>query len=318
VPHPQKNLMKSPRILVTGANGQIGTALTIQLRNIYGNENVIASDIKEADFDNYPFEFLDILNTIRLEELVEDLEITQIYHLAAILSASGEKNPEKTWNINFNGLISIFDVARKFNLDKVFFPSTIAVFGPTTPQVETPQHAPLLPGTVYGISKVAGELWANYYYAKFGLDVRSIRYPGIIGYQSIPSGGTTDYAVEIFHAALKNKYYECFLKADTKLPMMYMSDAIKATIHLMQANKSDIKVRSSYNLSAMSFDPSEIAEEIKKHIPDFTISYKPDFRQQIAESWSQSIDDSDARSDWNWKPEFNLARMVKDMLKHLS
>ena len=310
--------MKEPKILVTGANGQIGTALTQALRKEYGKENVIASDIKEPDFNNVPFEFLDILNKIRLEELVQDLGITQIYHLAAILSASGEYNPKKTWNVNLNGLLRIFTIAERNQIEKIFFPSTIAVYGATTPRVKTPQDSPLLPETVYGISKVAGELWSNYFFNRYNLDIRSIRYPGIIGYQSIPSGGTTDYAVEIFHAALKEKKYTCFLKADTRLPMMYMPDAIKATVNIMKADSNDIKVRSSYNLAAMNFTPAEIAAEIKKYIPDFEITYEPDFRQEIAESWSESIDDTKARTDWKWSADYDLSSMVKDMLKQLS
>jgi nucleoside-diphosphate-sugar epimerase len=310
--------MKEPKILVTGANGQIGTALTQSLRKEYGKENVIASDIKEAEFDNYPFEFLDILNKVRLEEIIQDLGITQIYHLAAILSASGEANPKKTWNVNLNGLLRIFTIAERNKLEKIFFPSTIAVYGATTPRVNTPQDTPLLPETVYGMSKVAGELWANYFFKRYNLDIRSIRYPGIIGYETIPSGGTTDYAVELFHAALKEKSYTCFLKPDTRLPMMYMPDAIKATISIMKAAPEKINVRSSYNLAAMDFTPAEIAEEIKKYIPEFKINYEPDFRQEIAESWSESIDDINARNDWGWKAAYDLSSMVKDMLHQLS
>jgi len=310
--------MKEIKILVTGANGQIGRALCQALRKEYGKENVIASDIKKPDFDNYPFEFLDILNKVRVEELIHDLGITQIYHLAAILSASGEHNTKKTWNVNLNGLLSLFNIAIKYKLDKVFFPSTIAIYGLTTPKINTPQNSPLLPTTVYGISKVAGELWSNYFFNRYGLDVRSIRYPGIIGYQSIPSGGTTDYAVEIFHAALKGITYTCFLKADTRLPMMYITDAIKATIMIMKTDSQNIKIRSSYNLSSMNFTPKDIVGEIKNHIPDFRIKFEPDFRQKIAETWSESIDDSDARMDWKWKADYNLPSMVKDMLHQLS
>ena len=238
-------------------------------------------------------------------------------HLAAILSASGEWNPLKTWNINLNGLLTVLELVREKKLDKVFFPSTIAVFGNTTPRVETPQDVPLLPSTVYGMSKSSGELWCLYYYNKFGVDVRSLRYPGIIGWQSLPAGGTTDYAVEIYHAALKNKHYECFLNADTRLPMMYMDDAIKATIDLMEADGNRLTVRYGYNLAAMSFSPEEIFQEIKKHIPEFTIDYKPDFRENIARSWTESIDDRVARKDWDWNPGFNLKSMSEDMLHHL-
>ena len=306
----------SPKILITGANGQIGRVLTEALRQKFGRENVLATDITKIE-DNEPFEFLDILNSQRLYEIVEDHNITQIYHLAAILSASGEWNPLKTWNINLNGLLTVLELVREKKLDKVFFPSTIAVFGNTTPRVETPQDVPLLPSTVYGMSKSSGELWCLYYYNKFGVDVRSLRYPGIIGWQSLPAGGTTDYAVEIYHAALKNKHYECFLNADTRLPMMYMDDAIKATIDLMEADGNRLTVRYGYNLAAMSFSPEEIFQEIKKHIPEFTIDYKPDFRENIARSWTESIDDRVARKDWDWNPGFNLKSMSEDMLHHL-
>jgi threonine 3-dehydrogenase len=309
--------MAPTKILITGANGQIGRVLTEELRKIYGTESILATDITKLPITVEPFEFLDILNGQRLKEIVHDHNITQIYHLAAILSANGEWNPIKTWNINLNGLLSILEIAREREMDKIFFPSTIAVFGNTTPRLNTPQDVPLLPTTVYGMSKCTGELWCNYYHQRYGVDVRSLRYPGIIGWQSLPAGGTTDYAVEIFHAALKYGHYECFLAENTRLPMMYMNDAIKATIDLMNAPKENISIRSSYNLAAMSFTPSEIASEIRKHIPDFTITYKPDFRQAIASSWSESIDDSNAKQDWNWKPSHNLASMTADMLLHL-
>jgi threonine 3-dehydrogenase len=309
--------MNTPKILVTGANGQIGRVLTQELRKKYGQNAVIATDITKLESNVEPFEFLDILNNQRLRELVHDHKITQIYHLAAILSANGEWNPIKTWNINLNGLLSILELARELNMEKVFFPSTIAVFGNTTPRIATPQDVPLLPSTVYGMSKSTGELWCNYYYQKYGLDVRSLRYPGIIGWQSLPAGGTTDYAVEIYHEALKHQKYECFLAENTRLPMMYMSDAIKATLDLMEAPKENISIRYGYNLAAMSFTPSEIAAEIKKHIPTFEITYKPDFRQQIAASWTESIDDSMARKEWSWQPEFDLSSMTVDMLHHL-
>ncbi len=309
--------MSKPKILVTGANGQIGRVLTQALRNRYGQNAVLATDITKLGDDVEPFEFLDILNNQRLRELVSDHKITQVYHLAAILSANGEWNPIKTWNINLNGLLSVLELAKEFNMEKVFFPSTIAVFGNTTPRIDTPQDVPLLPTTVYGMSKSTGELWCNYYHQKFGLDVRSIRYPGIIGWQSLPAGGTTDYAVEIYHEALKHQKYECFLEENTRLPMMYMDDAIKATIDLMEAPKESIAIRYGYNLAAMSFTPKEIADEIKKHIPDFNVTYKPDFRQQIAASWTESIDDSMARKDWGWQPNFDLASMTIDMLHHL-
>ena len=302
-------------ILVTGANGQIGQVLTKRLRQLHGADNVLATDITKLD--DYPekFEFLDILNKNRLREVVADYEITQIYHLAAILSANGEWNPKKTWNVNLNGLLTMLSLAVDQKIEKIFFPSTIAVFGKTTPRIHTPQHVPLLPETVYGMSKATGENWCNYFHKRYGLDARSIRYPGIIGYQSLPGGGTTDYAVEIFHAALKGEEYTCFLKEDTKLPMMYMDDAIRATTDVMEAPSESIKIRSSYNLAAMSFSPIEITREIQKHIPDFKVRFEPDFRQDIAASWTESIDDSCARADWGWSHEYDLERMVVDMLE---
>lgn len=306
------------KILVTGANGQIGQVLTLALREKYGNDSVIASDITRQNTHDGPFVFLDILNTTRLEEVIKDHKITQVYHLAAILSANGEWNPIKTWNINLNGLLSILELAKNTPLEKVFFPSTIAVFGNTTPRVDTPQDTALQPETVYGMSKSSGELWCNYYFQKFGVDVRSIRYPGIISHQSIPAGGTTDYAVEVFHEAIKTGKYECFLKEDTRLPMMYIDDAIRATLELMEAPKESIKTRIGYNLSAMSFTPSEIFEEIKKYIPNLQISYKPDFRQDIASTWSETIDDSRAREEWNWSHHYNLTKMVNIMVKEIT
>ena len=312
-------MAKTPsKILITGANGQIGRVLSKALRAVYGNDNVIASDIQEVDINNKPFTFLDILNETRLHEIINDYKITQIYHLAAILSANGEWNPLKTWNINLNGYLSILELAKENKqIERIFFPSTIAVFGKTTPRINTPQDVPLMPETVYGMAKSTGELWSNYYHKRYGVDVRSIRYPGIIGYQSLPSGGTTDYAVEIYHEALKKGSYECFLKEDTRLPMMYMPDAIKATLELMQAPKEAIKTRTSYNLAAMSFTPREIAEAIRQEIPGFSISYKPDFRQEIAASWTESIDDTPARQEWGWTPQYDLTSMTKDMLKNL-
>lgn len=309
--------MSKPKILITGANGQIGRVLTEELRKLHGQDAVLATDIAKLPVTVEPFEFLDILNHQRLVEIIEDHKITQIYHLAAILSANGEWNPIKTWNINLNGLLSILELARDKKLDKVFFPSTIAVFGNTTPRQNTPQDVPLLPTTVYGMSKATGELWCNYFHQRYGVDVRSLRYPGIIGWQSLPAGGTTDYAVEIFHEALKHEQYECFLSENTRLPMMYMDDAIKATIDLMEADADKIKIRYAYNLAAMSFTPAEIADEIRKHIPDFKITYKPDFRQDIAKTWSETIDDENARVDWDWKPAFDLSSMTDDMLMHL-
>ena len=304
----------SQKILVTGANGQIGTALVSALRTEYGKENVVSSDITEPKEITGPHCYLDILNEQRLREHVKDLGITQIYHLAAILSANGEWNPIKTWNVNFNGLLSILELAKEETIERIFFPSTIAVHGPNTPKTNTAQHVALDPSTVYGMSKVTGELWCNYYHKRYGVDVRSVRYPGIIGYRSIPQGGTTDYAVEIFHEAIKHNSYECFLAKDTRLPMMYMPDAIRATIQIMQTPKEQLSVRTSYNLAGMSFTPEEIFEEIKKHLPEFSVTYKPDFRQEIAASWSESIDDQLARKDWNWQHEYNLERMTNDMI----
>ncbi|MBK8112397.1 MAG: NAD-dependent epimerase/dehydratase family protein [Saprospiraceae bacterium] len=309
--------MKSKKILITGANGQLGRVLAEELRNKYGREAVLVSDIQKITEDQAPFEFLDILNTVRLKEIIGDHQITEIYHLAAILSGGGEYNPLKTWNINLNGLISILELAREFSLDKVFFPSTIAVFGKTTPRENTPQDVPLLPTTVYGISKTTGELWCNYYHKRYGVDVRSLRYPGIISYQSIPSGGTTDYAVEIFHAAIKGEMYKCFLKEQTRLPMMYIDDAIRGTIELMEADAKAINVRYGYNLAAMSFTPEEIYHSILNYYPDFKIEYEPDFRQEIASSWTESIDDSAARNDWGWKENYDLESMVQIMIEEL-
>jgi nucleoside-diphosphate-sugar epimerase len=305
------------KILVTGANGQIGRVLTAALREKYGQKAVIASDIVKAAADNEPYVILDILNEVRLQEIVADHKITQIYHLAAILSANGEWNPMKTWNINLNGLLTILDLARDGKINKIFFPSTIAVFGKTTPRINTPQNVPLVPERIYGSSKVSGELLCHYYHQKYGVDVRSVRYPGIIGYQSVPQGGTTDYAVEIFHEIVKSGSYSCFLEPGTRLPMMYMPDAIRATMQLMEAPVEQIKTRTSYNLSAMSFSPAEIFAEIKRNIPAAQISYAPDFRQQIAASWSESIDDSSARAEWDWQPEFDLPKMTKHMIEQV-
>ena len=304
-------------ILVTGATGQIGTVLVEALREAYGQENVLATDIKKPEHQHGLFEMLDILNTQRITEIVADYKVTTIYHLAAILSASGEWNPQKTWNVNMNGLMSILELARESGLQKVFFPSTIAVFGTTTPRIMTPQHTAMAPSTVYGISKATGEMWCAYYHQRYGLDVRSVRYPGIISHQSMPGGGTTDYAVDIFHQAIQQGKYTCFLEANTRLPMMYMDDAIRATLELMAAPSENIKVRTSYNLASMSFTPAELAAEIKRHIPDFSIDYEPDQRQAIAASWTESIDDSEARKDWGWQPAYDLGSMTEDMILHL-
>lgn len=308
---------RQEKILVTGATGQIGTVLTEALRQAYGQNNVLATDIKKPEHHDGPFEMLDILNTQRITEIIADYDITTVYHLAAILSASGEWNPQKTWNVNMNGLLSILEIARATGLQKVFFPSTIAVFGTTTPRINTPQHTVMTPSTVYGISKASGELWCKYYHDRFGLDVRSVRYPGIISYQSMPGGGTTDYAVDIFHQAILQGSYTCFLEADTRLPMMYMDDAIRATLELMAAPAEAIRNRTSYNLAAMSFTPAELAAAIQKHMPDFTIQYAPDQRQAIAASWTESIDDSEARRDWGWAHRFDLEAMTSEMLNQL-
>jgi nucleoside-diphosphate-sugar epimerase len=312
--------MQKDKILVIGASGQIGVELTMALRKIYGNANVVASDLREQNpllEGTGPYVSMDVMNKEMLHVQVIRQNITQVYLLAAILSATGEKNPGLAWNLNMQGLLNVLDIAREEKLHKVYWPSSIAVFGPTSPKKDCPQQTIIEPITVYGISKYAGEFWCNYFFQRFGVDVRSIRYPGLISYKSAPGGGTTDYAVEIFHEALSDKSYECFLKEDTYLPMMYMPDAIRATIELMEAPASNIKIRTSYNVSGMSFSPSEIAAEIKKSIPDFSITYKPDYRQAIADSWPQSIDDSVARDDWGWKEEFGLAAMTKDMLDNL-
>lgn len=309
--------MKNEKILITGANGQIGTVLTESLQKLFGYDQVIATDINSPEAPHARFELLDVLDRERLLTLAKKHNITQIYHLAAILSAKGEKVPLRTWNINMNGLLNILEVAKDQGLHKVFFPSSIAVFGPNTPKYETPQHVHLDPRTIYGISKSAGEQWCQYYFEKYNVDVRSLRYPGIISYQSMPGGGTTDYAVDIFHKAVLEETFECFLREDTVLPMIYMPDALRATIQLMEAPAADIRVRTSYNIAAMSFSPAQIAECIQHHLPDFKISYKPDFRQEIADTWSASIDDQEARKDWGWKEKYDLKAMVEDMIKNL-
>ena len=312
--------MAKDRILVIGASGQIGVELTLALRKIYGNANVVASDLREENDllkGTGPYVSLDVMNKEMLHVQVIRQNITQIYLLAAILSATGEKNPNLAWSLNMQSLLNVLDIAREENLHKVYWPSSIAVFGPTSPKQNCPQQTIIEPTTVYGISKYAGEFWCNYFHHRYKVDVRSLRYPGLISYKSEPGGGTTDYAVDIFYKAKQEKKYECFLKEDTYLPMMYMPDAIRATIELMEAPANKISVRTSYNLSGMSFSPKEIAAEIKKHVSDFSISYKPDYRQPIADSWPQSIDDAVARKDWGWKEEFNLVQMTSDMLQNL-
>lgn len=311
--------MKQQKILIIGASGQLGSELTQGLWNLHGKENVIATDIKDPEgiLAEGNFEILDVLKQKSLLELIQKNNITQVYHLAALLSATGEKNPKFAWQLNMDGLINVLDAAVEYNIEKVYWPSSIAVFGPNTPMDMTPQDTTMDPTTIYGISKQAGERWCDWYFRNKGVDVRSLRYPGLIGYKSKPGGGTTDYAVDIFFKALQDKKFECFLKADTYLPMMYMDDAVKATLDLMEAPKEKIKVRSSYNVSAISFSPQEIAAEIKKHIPDFEITYNPDFRQAIADSWPNSIDDSRARADWGWENKFGLKEMAEDILMNL-
>ncbi|HOZ74225.1 MAG TPA: L-threonine 3-dehydrogenase [Flavobacterium sp.] len=311
----------NPKILIIGACGQIGTELTQKLRTIYGTQNVIASDIRKLNTDvvnSGPFEVVNALDFNQIEHLVEIHQITDVYLMAALLSATAEKNPAFAWDLNMNSLFHVLNLAKAKKIEKIFWPSSIAVFGPTTPKENTPQYTIMEPSTVYGISKQSGERWCEYYHHVFGVDVRSIRYPGLISWSTAPGGGTTDYAVDIYHKALSDGQYECFLSSQTRMPMMYMDDAIKATINIMKADADQIKIRSSYNLAAMSFTPEEIAEEIKKHIADFSITYKPDFRQHIADSWPASIDDSHARKDWGWNHQYDLASMTKDMLEHLS
>ena len=312
--------MIKEKILVIGASGQIGVELTLALRKMYGNANVIASDLREENDllkGSGPYVSLDVMNKEMLHVQVIRQGITQIYLLAAILSATGEKNPNLAWSLNMQSLLNVLDIAREEKLHKVYWPSSIAVFGPTSPKDNCPQQTVIEPTTVYGISKYAGEFWCNYYNYRYGVDVRSLRYPGLISYKSAPGGGTTDYAVEIFHEALEEKKYECFLREDTYLPMMYMPDAIKATIELMEADAAKISIRTSYNLSGMSFSPKEIAAEIKKHIPEFSITYKPDYRQAIADSWPKSIDDTVARKDWGWQEDYDISAMTADMLQNL-
>jgi nucleoside-diphosphate-sugar epimerase len=309
------------KILILGAGGQIGVELAMALRKTYGTDNVIASDLKAEPHpllkDSGPYKMLDAMDANALLELVKKEGITQIYHLAALLSATGEKMPAKAWDINMTSLLQVLDIAVQEKLAKIYWPSSIAVFGPTTPRDHTTQKTVIEPRTVYGISKYAGELWCQYYNQRWGLDVRSLRYPGLISWKSAPGGGTTDYAVEIYHEALKNKHYTCFLKEDTYLPMMYMDDAIRGTIELVEAPAEQIKSRMAYNISAMSFSPKEIAETIQYHIPEFKIDYAPDFRQAIGDGWPRSIDDSAARSDWGWQQEFDLNKMTHEMLTHL-
>lgn len=311
----------SEKILIIGSCGQIGTELTIKLREIYGKDNVVAADINSGSNElmySGPFEILDATKKDDVKKIIKKYNITDVYLMAAMLSAVGEKFPEKAWNLNMNSLLIVLDLAKDGYIKKVFWPSSMAAFGPTSPKVDTPQMTIMEPSTVYGISKLAGERWCEYYYQKFGVDVRSIRYPGIISWKTKPGGGTTDYAIDIFYKAVSHEDYSCFLSEDTRLPMMYMDDAIKATVDIMQADSSKIKVRSSYNLSAIDFTPAEVYQEIKNHYPDFKVTYSPDFRQVIADSWPQRIDDSVARKDWGWNHSFDLEKMTSDMIKNLS
>ena len=309
--------MINDTVLIIGANGQLGSVLSEELQKIHGKDNVIASDVYlNSTFDGV-FEIIDATDIKAIENIVNKYAVNQIYHLAAILSAKGEKNPLRTWDLNIRMMLNVFEVARINNVKKVFFPSSIAVFGDKAPLENTPQSAFLNPATVYGMSKAAGENWAQYYFNKYGLDVRSIRYPGIIGYQSMPGGGTTDYAVDIYHSAVKKEKYSCFLNPETKLPMIFMDDAIRSTIELMQAPKENIKTRTSYNLGSMSFSPNEITEEIQKLYPKFKVEYNSDFRQEIADKWPKSINDDEARKDWNWKPKYDLKLMTLVMLEKL-
>ena len=304
-------------VLIIGANGQLGSVLSKELQKIHGKDNVIASDVYSSSTFDGVFEIIDATDIKAIENIVNKYAVNQIYHLAAILSAKGEKNPLRTWDLNIRMMLNVFEVARTSNVKKVFFPSSIAVFGDKAPLENTPQSAFLNPATVYGMSKAAGENWAQYYFNKYGLDVRSIRYPGIIGYQSMPGGGTTDYAVDIYHSAVKQEKYSCFLNPETKLPMIFMDDAIRSTVELMQAAKENIKTRTSYNLGSMSFSPNEITEEIQKLYPNFKVEYNADFRQEIADKWPKSINDDEARKDWNWKPKYDLKLMTVLMLEKL-
>lgn len=309
------------KILIIGACGQIGSELTQRLREVYGLDNVIASDIRKGSqevFQTGPFETIDALNYDQVAAAVEKYQIDEVYLMAALLSATAEKNPAFGWDLNMNSLFHVLNLAKDGKIKKVFWPSSIAVFGPTTPKQNTPQYTVMEPSTVYGISKQAGERWCEYYYNRYGVDVRSIRYPGLISWKTPPGGGTTDYAVDIYYKAIEENKYTCFLSEETELPMMFMDDAIRATIGIMQADKDEVKIRSSYNLSAMSFTPKQIAESIAKVQPGFEISYEPDFRQAIADSWPSSINDDSARNDWGWKHEFDMEKMTKVMLENLA
>ncbi|TXC85466.1 NAD-dependent epimerase/dehydratase family protein [Luteibaculum oceani] len=305
------------KTLIIGSSGQIGSDLVGELSALKGKDNVIASDIREPKNFDGTFVTLDATNKKDLERIIDEHDVSEVYLLAALLSATAEMNPQFAWDLNMGSLSHVLDLAREGKLKKIFFPSSIAVFGPTTPKDNTPQRTILEPSTVYGITKLAGERWAEYYFKRYGTDIRGIRYPGLISYKALPGGGTTDYAVQIFYDALQNKTHECFLNKDTELPMLYMSDAVRGTINLMEAPADQIKIRSAYNLAGFSFTPEQIAASIQKHIPNFKIAYQPDYRQAIADSWPNSIDDSEARKDWGWKPKYDLDAMVEDMLTNL-
>jgi nucleoside-diphosphate-sugar epimerase len=308
------------KILVIGAGGQLGTELTKALADKYGKDSVIATDFQasvSSKFDYCSFQTLNVMDKDSLASIVTKEGVTEIYHLAAILSALGEKNPVQAWDLNMGGLLNVLEVARDHKIEKLFWPSSIAVFGPNSDKDQTPQKAFKDPNTVYGISKLAGEHWCEYYFNKYGVDVRSLRYPGLIGYKSLPGGGTTDYAVDIYHKAVNGEKFTCFLGEHTYLPMMYMDDAIHATLKLMDAPKENIKIRTSYNLAGMSFSPKEIHQSLLAHYPNFEIAYQPDFRQQIADSWPNSIDDSAAKQDWQWQPQFDLKAMTATIVKNL-
>ena len=310
----------SQTILVLGASGQIGSELIEKLRTIYGSTHVVASDIRNGSpslMNSGPFEIIDATDKEAIFAIVKKYNVTQIYLLAAMLSATGEKFPQKAWNLNMTSLLAVLDLAKDKHINQVFWPSSIAVFGATSPKIHTPQKTIMEPSTVYGISKISGEFWCNYYHEKYGVDVRSLRYPGIISWKTKPGGGTTDYAVDIFFKALEQGSFECFLSEDTCLPMMYMEDAVNATVQIMQVNANQINIRTSYNLSAMNFTPKELASAIHQHLPNFTMSYKTDYRQAIADSWPDSIDDTKAREDWGWSPKYTLLKMTKDILENL-
>ncbi len=313
--------MANDTILVIGASGQIGTELVMELRNKFGHNNVVASDVKEPQAEvkeSGPFEPLNILDKEQLFTVIKKHQVQQVYLLAALLSATAEQKPMLGWELNMDGLFNVLELAREGHIAKVFWPSSIAIFGPTTPRVNTPQYTIAEPTTVYGISKLAGERWCEYYYNKYGVDVRGVRYPGLISYKSPPGGGTTDYAIDIFYGALENNRYTCFLSEEATLPMMYMPDALDATINIMEAPASHIEIRSSYNISGVSFSPREIAAEIAKHQPGFSVNYAPDYRNEIAQTWPQSIDDTYARKHWGWAPQFDLEAMTHEMLKNLA